>query len=316
VDDVIRTSLEVGDNASAPLKSAEEAAREYAQATGGLTDAEKRLLAQMLATQKKLEDRARVTGLAADQIRALERGVKQQAAAEAAAAASAKEVTANAIDSGKAMERAAQGGRVLQYQLMDITTQLAGGTNPLVILAQQGPDVTMAFQAGGGAAATFRAAMAPLTGALSAGALILPPLALAVAAVGTAYAVTTNHMESLIPTSQVVNDLLREQGSVAGQLSGELENTAGQWAKFTERMAATASEIERINTGLVNVAAAMAKAEGDVTTQGGGKCGSKGKSFHVVSCFERNRGRAPLATTMQRACQKSEPDKKAQMTDF
>lgn len=273
MDDVIRTSLEVGDNASAPLKSAEEAAREYAQATGGLTDAEKRLLAQMLATQKKLEDRARVTGLAADQIRALERGVKQQAAAEAAAAAaaaaSAKEVTANAIDSGKAMERAAQGGRVLQYQLMDITTQLAGGTNPLVILAQQGPDVAMAFQAGGGAAATFRAAMAPLTGALSAGALILPPLALAVAAVGTAYAVTTNHMESLIPTSQVVNDLLREQGSVAGQLSGELENTAGQWAKFTERMAATASEIERINTGLVNVAAAMAKAEGDVTTQGG-----------------------------------------------
>lgn len=269
MDDVIRTSLEVGDNASAPLKSAEEAAQEYAQATGGLTDAEKRLLAQMLATEKKLEDRARVTGLAADQIRALERGVKQQAAAEAAAAASAKEVTTNAIDSGKAMERAAQGGRVLQYQLMDITTQLAGGTNPLVILAQQGPDVAMAFQAGGGAAATFRAAMAPLTGALSAGAAILPPLALAVAAVGTAYAVTTNHMESLIPTSQVINDLLREQGSVAGQLSGELENTAGQWAKFTERMAATASEIERINTGLVNVAAAMAKAEGDVTEQGG-----------------------------------------------
>lgn len=269
MDDVVRTSLEVGDNASAPLKSAEEAAREYAQATGGLTDAEKRLLAQMLATEKKLEDRARVTGLAADQIRALERGVKQQAAAEAAAAASAKEVTANAIDSGKAMERAAQGGRVLQYQLMDITTQLAGGTNPLVILAQQGPDVAMAFQAGGGAAATFRAAMAPLTGALSAGAVILPPLALAVAAVGTAYAVTANHMESLIPTSQVVNDLLREQGSVAGQLSGELESTAGQWTKFTERMAATALEIERINTGLVNVAAAMAKAEGDVITQGG-----------------------------------------------
>lgn len=274
--DVVKTSLEIDDKASAPLQTAEQAASEYAETTNGLTEAEKRLLAQMLATQKALEDRARVTGLSVSQIQALERGVKQQAASAAEAAEETTRVAvaqtaaaASADDAGKAMERASFGAKQLRFQLADIGVQLVGGMNPFVILAQQGPDVAYAFEAGGGAANTMRAAFGGLITQAGALAPILAGVALVVAAVGTAYAVTANHLESAIGPTQQINDLLREQGSVAGRLSGELENTAGQWAKFTEKMAETALAIERINTGLVNVNAAMAKAESEVTDQGG-----------------------------------------------
>ena len=57
--------------------------------------------------------------------------------------------------------------------------------------------------------------------------------------------------------------------------------------------------------------------ESSERAKGGGEGGSsKGKAVHVISWIERSRSLAPMTSTMQLACQKSEEGGKSQKTDL
>lgn len=292
--DIIVQTLKVEDEASAALGSAASASDDLAaaeqrqlEAAHGLTEAEKKLLAQMKSAQTILEQRAKAAGLSVTEMRALEQATLRQAAAEqkqaAAAAAAAEEVAeaaraqAGGLDEStealdeteKASKRAAFGAKNLRFQLADIGTTLVGGMNPFVVLAQQGPDLWHAFEAGGGAMNTLKATF----GGLIAQAAVLGPILLGVGAaagvIAVAYTETAMAAEDARGLTGTLNDALAEQEGIAGTLANTITNTGASWLKFTQDAAETALAIERINTGMINVGAAIAGAEAQIQGSGG-----------------------------------------------
>ena len=55
----------------------------------------------------------------------------------------------------RSFQKTQQSSRLLGYQISDIGTQLAAGTSPFLILAQQGPQVANALDGAGGAVGRF-----------------------------------------------------------------------------------------------------------------------------------------------------------------
>jgi hypothetical protein len=118
---------------------------------------------------------------------ALEKELKKQTKlAQDAARASAVAVKGQAQATTTSLGQAQAAAFSLQQQLLDVGTSLTGGASPLTVLAQQGPQIATALAQGGGAAATFRAALAPLAGAAAAAGTALAAVAVVVAAVAAA----------------------------------------------------------------------------------------------------------------------------------
>jgi hypothetical protein len=115
---------------------------------------------------------------------ALEKELKKQTKlAQDAARASAVAVKGQAQATTTSLGQAQAAAFSLQQQLLDVGTSLTGGASPLTVLAQQGPQIATALAQGGGAAATFRAALAPVAAVASAAATALAALAVAAAAI-------------------------------------------------------------------------------------------------------------------------------------
>lgn len=110
-----------------------------------------------------------------------------------------------AEDLGVTAQRAAAAGvsvgdlsfraKVFRAQLADIGTTLAGGMNPFVVLAQQGPDVAQALMGTNSATAVLKESFGGLFAAAGKASAVLVPLTLAVAAAGTTYLVAKNAAE-------------------------------------------------------------------------------------------------------------------------
>ena len=62
------------------------------------------------------------------------------------------------------MKSAASAGQNLRFQLADVFTSLAGGMNPLMVLAQQGPQIAEAFGGAAKSADVLKAALGPAAG--------------------------------------------------------------------------------------------------------------------------------------------------------
>lgn len=76
----------------------------------------------------------------------------------------------------RSMQRTGVDTRMLGYQLNDVGAQLASGTSPFLILAQQGPQMAMAMERANGAVGLFARAMTgPWGAALSIGAVLAGP---------------------------------------------------------------------------------------------------------------------------------------------
>ena len=77
---------------------------------------------------------------------------------------------------GKSMKKVGVDTRMLGYQISDVGTQLASGTSPFLILAQQGPQMAMAMERAKGALGTFASFMTgPWGAALTLGAVLAGP---------------------------------------------------------------------------------------------------------------------------------------------
>jgi len=110
-----------------------------------------------------------------------------------------------AEDLGVTAQRAAAAGvsvgdlsfraKVFRAQLADIGTTLAGGMNPFVVLAQQGPDVAHALMGTNSATAVLKESFGGLFAAVAKASSVLLPLTLAVAAAGTTYLAAKNAAE-------------------------------------------------------------------------------------------------------------------------
>ena len=265
--DIILQTLKIDDQASAALeKTAAEsekvatAERAQLEATSALTDAEKRLYAQMVASQTAMEQRAKASGLSVSELKRLEAATMALAAAEArqqAAHASATSkrsaqklpvfgpanydevgdqlkttaagmdaVTKSADIMDPALKRAAFGAKNLRYQLADIGTTIIGGMNPFVVLAQQGPDVVHAFDAGGGAAVTLKATFGGLATQAAALAPILAAVGVAVAALGTTALVVVNDFQDGEDAMTGVNRAILETGDYSKSSAADLKTMA------------------------------------------------------------------------------------------
>lgn len=223
-------------------EAAQSSSSQATKAIVTLTDAEKRLAAQIVGAEAAMKAKAAATGLTVTQLRAVEKASTAAAkaattnarstdiATTATTALAAKVPTVSKVveDADAAMRRASYGGKVFRAQLADIATTASMGISPLTILAQQGPDLVHAMEAGGGAAATFKAAFGGLTSVLMAAAPIVAAVTVAAAALGTAYVVLRNNTE----------DADSAQGLLAARMSG-LQHVADSAKSAIADLAAT-----------------------------------------------------------------------------
>lgn len=137
---------------------------------------------------------------AASTLEGLARAAEHARVAEAQLGAQMKAVNAATVGHANTVQAAAKGMDAagyaagnLRFQMFDVGQSLAMGMNPMMVLAQQGPQVAQAFtqasQAGAGMGATIKAALGPLAAAM-------PIVAVAAAGLAMAYQGLTAQSES------------------------------------------------------------------------------------------------------------------------
>jgi hypothetical protein len=137
---------------------------------------------------------------AADTLEGLARAAEHARLAEAQLGAQMKAVNVATVGHSSAVQAAAKGMDAagyaagnLRFQMIDVGQSLAMGMNPMMILAQQGPQVAQAFtqasQAGATMGATIKAALGPL-------AVALPVVTVAAVGLALAYQGLTAESES------------------------------------------------------------------------------------------------------------------------
>ena len=187
----------------------------------------------------------------------------QQAAIARLNAEMGKLGTAGQVSAGQT----AAAFRQLPMQLQDVFVSLAGGMNPLMVLTQQGPQITSSF---GGVKETFKA----ITGAISPMAAGLMGGLAAVATLGAAYAQGSGeadtYAKALIMTGNAA-------GSTVGkmqQVSASVSSVVGTQAAAAEAVAAlagtgriAASDLERLTLVTVQWERATGQAVGEVAKQ-------------------------------------------------
>lgn len=170
---------------AAEERAATEAAQLAAHAASLSTD-ERQLAASIRETTAAAEMNAKALGLTGSQY-------SQLVAAKAKAKAEQDRLTASMAAGSKGMDAAGYAAGNLRFQMYDVGQSLAMGMNPMMILAQQGPQVAQAFtqasQSGATMGATIKAALGPL-------AVALPVVAVAAAGLAMAYQGLTAESES------------------------------------------------------------------------------------------------------------------------
>ena len=170
---------------AAEERAATEAAQLAAHAASLSAD-ERQLAASIRETTAAAEMNAKALGLTGSQY-------SQLAAAKAKAKAEQDRLTASMAAGSKGMDAAGYAAGNLRFQMYDVGQSLAMGMNPMMILAQQGPQVAQAFtqasQSGATMGATIKAALGPL-------AVALPVVAVAAAGLAMAYQGLTAESES------------------------------------------------------------------------------------------------------------------------
>lgn len=170
---------------AAEERAATEAAQLAAHAASLSAD-ERQLAASIRETTAAAEMNAKALGLTGSQY-------SQLAAAKAKAKAEQDRLTASMAAGSKSMDAAGYAAGNLRFQMFDVGQSLAMGMNPMMILAQQGPQVAQAFtqasQSGATMGATIKAALGPL-------AVALPVVAVAAAGLAMAYQGLTANSEA------------------------------------------------------------------------------------------------------------------------
>lgn len=161
---------------AAEERAATEAAQLAAHAASLSAD-ERQLADSIRETTAAAEMNAKALGLTGSQY-------SQLTAAKAKAKAEQDRLTASMAAGSKGMDAAGYAAGNLRFQMFDVGQSLAMGMNPMMVLAQQGPQVAQAFtqagQAGSTMGATIKAALGPL-------AVALPVVAVAAAGLAMAY---------------------------------------------------------------------------------------------------------------------------------
>jgi hypothetical protein len=126
---------------------------------------------------------------------------------------------------------------------MDVTTQLAGGANPMLILIQQGPALAAAIASASSASALFSGILASMKAALISAAGVLGPLAIALAAAGTAYLITKNATEEANEAQGIYNVNVEDAEAKLAAMAGRLDEVNGMLGKVRDRTKDNAREI-------------------------------------------------------------------------
>jgi hypothetical protein len=142
---------------------------------------------------------------------------------------------------GSGRNAAAQSNLI--QQLIDVGTQAAGGTNPLLILIQQGPQIAMAISAATSATALFSGMLATMKAAAIAAAGVLGPLAVVLAAVGTAYLVTKNATQEATEAQGIYNVNVEDAEAKLSAMASRLDEVNGMLGKVKDRTKDNAREI-------------------------------------------------------------------------
>lgn len=157
--------------------------------------------------------------------------------------------------------------RQLPMQLQDVFVSLAGGMNPLMVLTQQGPQITSSF---GGVKETFKA----ITGAISPMAAGLMGGAAAVATLGAAYyqgsKEADGYAKALIMTGNAAGSTVGQLQQVAVRVS-DVVGTQAAAAEAVSALAGTgriaAADLERLTLVTVQWERATGQAASEVAKQ-------------------------------------------------
>jgi len=207
------------------VKGADTVARAYAQVTAEVTKAAEAEKAAAAGSKS-------ITAAATAQADALKEASRQATTTAQAARSVAPAADAAAVG----MKSAAAAGQNLRFQLADVFTSIAGGMNPLMVLAQQGPQIAEAFGGASKSADVLKAAIGPAAGL---GGVVLA-LAPAVLAAGGAFLYLNAQLKEAEATAKAASaaataaqgayDKLRESQRIqmvqAGVLAGQFGESA------------------------------------------------------------------------------------------
>lgn len=197
-----------------------------------------RLLVTIEATQRKFEKQmATIAKSAGDTAGKIERGFQR-----------ANDNTARSFNtSGQAAVRSMNAQRAaaqnLSFQLNDIATQLASGTSPWRVLAQQIGQVTQALQQAGGGGGAVRALGAAFG-------QLLNPVGLATLAIGTLSAAAISYFMEWSSGGEESSEGIKKQAQL-------IQQVADKWGDALPSLRAYADELQRMAESADRAAAAQ-----------------------------------------------------------
>ena len=144
----------------------------------------------------------------------------------------------------------------LGQQVQDVGVMLAGGMSPFSILVTQGPQIATAVGQMGG----LSAAIKMVGTSVAAAGPLLAYLAVAIAAVGTAYAVFSNATTNATTEARDHNRALVDQALAAARTQGEVDKLTASWAKYLDKSADINNQLGIINGTLDKTAVAAERA--------------------------------------------------------
>jgi hypothetical protein len=158
--------------------------------------------------------------------------------------------------------RDAQARQTLIANLLDVTTQLAGGANPMLILIQQGPALAAAVASASSAAALFSGILASMKAAVIAASAVLAPLAVALAAAAAAYSVVENSTQMALEAQGHYSRDIESAIEKLGRLRDAAASSSDGYTSMADRTIALSRELA-VATGELdkNEAANLADAE-------------------------------------------------------
>jgi hypothetical protein len=126
---------------------------------------------------------------------------------------------------------------------MDVTTQLAGGANPMLILIQQGPALAAAVASASSATALFSGILASMKAAVIAASAVLGPLAIALAAAAAAYSYSANEQQIATEAMGIYSTNVEGAEAALAKLAGRMDEVSSMNKKVTDRVKENAHEI-------------------------------------------------------------------------
>lgn len=127
--------------------------------------------------------------------------------------------------------------------LMDVTTQLAGGANPMLILIQQGPALAAAVASASSATALFTGLLSKMGVALLAATPFLAALAVGLAAAAAAWSYSANETQIANEALGIYSVNVEAAEAKVAALSSRLDEIAGMHGKVSDRLKDNAREL-------------------------------------------------------------------------